>query len=64
LNEKRYENKDFIFSGHSLGGAVATITAILAILEETKKAKIFGTLLIRSFNTAISSGVLPNISKP
>ena len=37
LNEKTYENWNIIFCGHSMGGAVATIVAIFALLEEKKR---------------------------
>ena len=37
LDEKDYKDKDIVFCGHSMGGAVATIVAIFAMLEEKKR---------------------------
>ncbi len=37
LDEKEYTNRNIIFCGHSMGGAVATIVAIFAMLEEKKR---------------------------
>ena len=37
LNEKDYGQKNIIFCGHSMGGAIATIVTILAWVEEKKR---------------------------
>jgi hypothetical protein len=37
LNKKEYHNRNIIFCGHSMGGAVATIVTIQALLEEQKR---------------------------
>jgi hypothetical protein len=37
LDEKDYKDKNIVFCGHSMGGAIATIVAIFAILEEKKR---------------------------
>ena len=42
LNDERYKDTDLIFCGHSMGGAVATIVAIMAILEERKTKNALG----------------------
>nr|XP_047128037.1 uncharacterized protein LOC101241641 isoform X3 [Hydra vulgaris] len=42
LNNKDFAEKSFVFCGHSMGGAVATIVAIFAIVEEEKKRKATG----------------------
>ncbi|XP_065648208.1 uncharacterized protein LOC101241641 isoform X3 [Hydra vulgaris] len=42
LNDECFAGKNIVFCGHSMGGAVATIVAIFAIVEEEKKRKATG----------------------
>lgn len=39
LNDEEYKNRDIVVCGHSLGGAVATIVAVILMLEVERRRK-------------------------
>jgi hypothetical protein len=41
LSDPDYKNRDIIFCGHSLGGAVATIVTMFALAEEKRLQETF-----------------------
>ena len=42
LNQEDYNGRNIIFCGHSMGGAVASIVSIFALMSEKRKPKIPG----------------------
>ena len=53
LTEEEYKGRNIIFCGHSMGGAVATISTILALQFQKERERLFGkdekTRIIRCF---------------